>query len=95
MKSKFLCLALAVCFGVLSATPARALDDYSPEAVVTDVLIVRPACLVVTIFGAAFFFIALPPAAIAGNVSQTADSLITIPARATFTRNVGNFSDLQ
>ena len=61
----------------------------------TDVAIARPACFVVTVFGSVFFVVALPFAAMGGNVGQTADTLVARPAAATFTRPVGNFSDLK
>ena len=94
MRARFcsVLLVLLVCLAPLC--PVQALEDYTPEAIVTDAMIVRPACLVVTIFGAAFFVVTLPVSAISGSVGKTADSLVGKPAHATFTRELGNFSDL-
>jgi hypothetical protein len=77
-----------------SAPSARAFDDGSYEAVATDVIVVRPLCFVATILGSALFVISAPVAAISGSTSKTADALVGRPARATFTRPMGEMSSL-
>jgi hypothetical protein len=62
---------------------------------VVDVVVVRPLCLVSTIVGSVFFVVALPVAAISGSVRSTSDALIAAPARATFTRPIGEFDELE
>jgi hypothetical protein len=94
MKPKILTLALVLLVCVVPVCPVQALEDYTPEAIVTDALIVRPACLVVTIFGAAFFVVTLPISAVSKSVDRTADSLVNKPAHATFIRPLGNFTEL-
>jgi len=95
MKRHALCVLLALVVCALPLHNAQAIEDYSPEAIVTDTLIVRPATFVVTAFGCVMFVVALPFAAISKSVDQTADSLITKPAQATFTRPLGNFTELK
>jgi hypothetical protein len=93
MKTKLL---IALCaLGVLSsATPTVAAEDKSLNAL-ADVALVRPGCFVATIGGTALFIVALPFAAMSKSVKKTAHSLITNPAKATFTRPVGDFSSLE
>jgi hypothetical protein len=87
-----LLMVLLVC--LMPVCPIQALEDYTPEAIVADTLVVRPACFVVTAFGSVFFVVALPWAAASGSTKKTAESLIVKPAKATFTRPLGNFTDL-
>jgi hypothetical protein len=93
MKTKLL-TALCALTVLGSAMPAHAEEDKSLEAL-ADVALVRPGCFVATIGGTALFVVALPFAAMSGSVKKTAHTLITVPARATFTRPVGEFSSLQ
>ncbi len=71
------------------------MDDGSPEAVASDVLVVRPVCFVATILGSALFIVALPVAAITKSTRQTGDALVGAPARATFKRPLGDMTDLE
>ena len=95
MKTRIvtLCCVLAILFAQMPQ--ASAMDDGSPEAVAADVLVVRPACFVMTIIGSAIFVVALPVAAISKSTRQTADALVVRPARATFTRPVGDMTALE
>jgi hypothetical protein len=93
MKTKLL-TALCALTILSSATPALASDDKSLEAL-ADVALVRPGCFVATVGGTALFIVALPFAAMSKSVKKTARALIVSPARATFTRPVGDFSSLQ
>jgi hypothetical protein len=93
MKTKLL-TALCALTILSSATPALASDDKSLEAL-ADVALVRPGCFVATVGGTALFIVALPFAAMSRSVKKTARTLIVSPARATFTRPVGDFSTLQ
>ncbi len=62
-----------------------------PAEVAADVLVVRPLGIAATAVGAAIFVVALPFAAIAGDVRGTANSLVGAPARFTFKRRLGDF----
>jgi hypothetical protein len=92
MKTKFVSAILVIAMCTLGATPASAVDDLD---VVGDILIVRPACLVATIVGSALFVIALPIAASSRSVKKCAHTLVVRPARATFTRPLGNLEELE
>src|SRR5215216_2483142 len=84
MKTKLvsaLCVA-AVLFA--SAPGAMVLEDGSPEAIAADVLVARPACFVATVVGAGIFVLALPFAALGGNVKRTGRTLVGGPGRLTF-----------
>jgi hypothetical protein len=95
MRTRLLGLAVAV-FLTFGGTMAQAsFSDGSPEAVTADVLLVRPFCLVATIVGSAVFVVSLPAAAISKSTDKAADALVKGPAKATFTRPVGDFSALK
>lgn len=93
MKTK-LVSALCVAMVLTTATPcfADATDD--SVAVIADVTIVRPGCFIATVIGSAFFVVALPFAAISKSVKSTANTLVVKPAKATFTRPVGDMDAL-
>jgi hypothetical protein len=94
MKKKLIPLACATAIGLWSATPARAWENGSPEAVAADVLVARPACLAATVVGSAVFVLALPFAAMSKSVKKTGRALVGVPARATFSRELGQFQEL-
>lgn len=62
-----------------------------PAEMAADALVVRPVALASTVVGAAIFLVALPFAAIAGDVKSTGDVLVGAPARYTFKRRLGDF----
>jgi hypothetical protein len=93
MKTKLLTALCALAL-LSSATPASAGEDKSLEAL-ADVSLVRPGCFVATIGGTALFIVALPFAAMSRSVKKTAHTLIVYPAKATFTRPVGDFTSIQ
>jgi hypothetical protein len=67
--------------------------EYQPDPaeVAADALVVRPLGLAATAVGAAIFVVALPFAAISGDVNRTAKTLVGAPARFTFRRRLGDF----
>ncbi len=79
--------------GFGSINSSRASQD--PLDVVGDVALARPGCFLATILGSAVFVVALPFAAASGSVKETADTLVVAPAKATFTRPLGDFTTLQ
>lgn len=94
MKSRILTICCAAALLYCQTPRVSAIEDGSTEAVAADVLVVRPACFVMTILGSALFVVALPVAAISHSTKETAQALVVRPARATFTRPVGDMSDL-
>ena len=93
MKTKLLIVLCAITIGMGQITVSRAGDDNSIAAI-ADVVLVRPGCFVATVLGSSVFVLALPFAAMSHSVKQTADTLVITPAQATFTRPVGDFSNL-
>ena len=94
MKNKLitaLCLT-AFCLAGTNSTFARTKVD--PAMVVADAVVVRPLCFVATVIGSVFFVVSLPVAATSKSVRQSADSLVMTPARATFTRPLGDIDVL-
>ena len=93
MKTKLL-TALCALTVLCAATPVHAEEDRTLGAI-ADVGLVRPGCLVATVAGSALFVLALPFAAMSGSVKRTAHTLVVYPAKATFTRPVGDYSSLE
>jgi hypothetical protein len=91
MKRKLLTVLCGCLIGLGGINSSRA-DDQEAVASIADVTLVRPGCFVATLIGSAFFIVALPFAAMSGSVKKTADTLVVQPAKATFTRPVGDFS---
>ena len=94
MKTKLLTLVCVLLMSLGSVTPCVASTDSGPLEVVADVFIVRPGCFLATAIGSVVFVVALPAAAISRSIPKTADTLVVQPAKATFTRPVGDMSAL-
>lgn len=60
-----------------------------------DVVVMRPVCFVATILGTALFVVALPVSVPARSVKKTAHWFVVRPAKATFTRPIGELETLQ
>jgi len=93
MKTKLLTIVCVTVIGLGSVNAGHA-SEGDPLDVVADVALVRPGCFVATVLGSAVFIVALPIAVISRSVKQTADTLVLQPAKATFTRPIGDFSTL-
>jgi hypothetical protein len=94
MKAKLitaLC-ALAILSMGVNTCSADSNDDVKMAA---DTLVVRPVCLVATAVGASLFIVSLPIAAISRSVRRSAHVLVVRPARATFTRPLGDMEALE
>ena len=93
MKTKLLTAIIALML-LGSATPTYAYQDRSLD-VVFDAALVRPSCVIVTVAGSAVFLAILPFSAMSGSVKSTAHTLVEVPARAAFTRPIGDFSSIE
>jgi hypothetical protein len=91
MKTKLITLVSAVAVTLATATPAMAALEREPGVVAADAVIMRPALFATTVAGTAIFVAILPIAALSGSVKTTAQSLVLGPAKATFTRPLGDF----
>jgi hypothetical protein len=89
MKTKLIAIVCAATMGLATATQASTTPDTS--AVAADAVIMRPALFATTVAGTAIFVVILPIAALSKSVKSTADSLVVAPAKATFTRALGDF----
>jgi hypothetical protein len=83
---------LAICSA--SVTPCRA-DIDKPAKIITDVAVLRPAGLFATAIGSVFFVVSLPFSAATHSIKETAHALIISPAKATFTRPLGDYDAVQ
>lgn len=98
VKAKPISITLAAILVLTSPRIACAQENDEFEnstAVITDVLIARPACLGATAIGTIAFILSLPIAAACGNVQKSAHSLIVVPARQTFVRKLGDFTAME
>lgn len=91
--SKILQGAVGITLGLslLGAPIAQAgeLEKPTALAMVGDLIIARPAGLLITAVGATAFVVSLPFSAVGGNVGEAANQLVVGPARATFVRCLG------
>jgi len=94
MKTKLLSAICAAAILSISANTASAESDDDLK-VAADTLVVRPVCLVATAIGTGLFVISLPIAAISRSIKKTARVLVIRPARATFTRPLGDMEALE
>jgi hypothetical protein len=92
MKTRLLTALCAT--AVLFATTRPAAASYDDLAMATDALVGRPACFVATVVGSALFVISLPFAAMSHSVDRSAHMFVVVPARATFTRPLGDMEAL-
>jgi hypothetical protein len=90
-------LTTALCVSILllgTVRPAQAIEDNGPTAVAVDAVFARPACFIATVVGSALFVVSLPAAIPSKSVKKAADTLVGVPARATFSRPLGDFSSM-
>jgi hypothetical protein len=91
MKTKVMTIVCAAAIGCATATPALAAPEEDTLAVAADALIMRPALFAGTVAGSAIFLVALPFTAFSKSVRSSAQALVVAPAKATFTRGLGDF----
>ena len=91
MKSKF---RTAVCAIILLCVSTPCFADDQSFNTIADVVLVRPGCMIATAIGSAFFVVSLPFAAASKSVKKTANTLVVKPAKAAFTRPVGDMDSL-
>ena len=94
MKKKIVMLMCVVALVVATTDNAAAATDETGAAMIADVVIARPACLAATVVGSVFFVVALPFALASRSVDKAAEHLVVKPAKATFTRPLGDFEAL-
>jgi hypothetical protein len=86
-------VAVAVTF---TAPPALAaagevpIDEASADAMIADLVFLRPMGLLAMICGSIAFVVSLPFSALGGNVGEAADKLVVDPTKFTFVRPLGH-----
>jgi hypothetical protein len=91
MKTNAITLLCAATIGLATATPALAGCDPDPGVATMDALFMRPALFATTVAGTAVFVVTLPFSALARSIKPAARALVVAPAKATFTRALGDF----
>jgi hypothetical protein len=87
MKRKLVTVVCVAAFLSASVSRCSAADDLEMAA---DVVLVRPACIVATIFGSALFVVSLPFAIPSKSVKSAAHEFVVRPAKAAFVRPLGD-----
>ena len=85
-------VAVLVCF--LGAPPvvwAEIIDKPTGTEVTFDLMIARPAGIMVLAVGTSVFIVSLPFTVVVGNVKNTANALVGEPYRFTFIRDLGEY----
>jgi hypothetical protein len=97
MTKRFRSIALGI---LLIAFPpfSMARDDGSVSGdvatdMVVDVVVIRPLGLATTLVGAVLTVVALPFTIPSGSVESSVQALVVKPAKYTFTRPLGDFSE--
>jgi hypothetical protein len=94
MKTKLLITVLCVLALLLStSTPAFASGDTDATSVAVDVVVARPVSFALTVVGSVLFVVSLPFSAGSGCIDKAAQTLVSAPAKDTFTRPLGDFED--
>ena len=93
MKTKLTTTVCAVALVLASTSPAFASPEPAePVVVAADALVMRPALFLATLTGCVIFVAILPVSALSKSVKSTGQSLVVAPAKATFTRPLGDFN---
>lgn len=86
-------VALAVSPVTASAENGSLTGDRGSDMLL-DTVFVRPIGLAATIVGVAAFIVSLPFTIPSGSVNAAAENMVAPPARATFTRPLGEFTEM-
>ena len=92
-KLTILVATLALLFA--GAPNLQAKENVDPASIAIDAVVVRPIGVVVTAVSAVVFVVALPFAAAANQVPETAEKLVAHPARVMFCRPLGDFKKMR
>jgi hypothetical protein len=95
MKAKVIVTLCVLALLLGHVNTASAYDGEEGAGIVADVVVARPFCLAATVVGSAFFLLALPFALASNTVDRTANVLVVKPAKATFTRPLGDFEAIK
>lgn len=90
-KRRLAAVLIMGCLALPATANARSAVDESPSwgAMVADLLVARPAGLVMTVGGTAAYIVSLPFTLLAGAAGEAAETLVIGPGAATFMRCLG------
>ena len=74
----------------IPAGPAFSAEKASGEAMIGDLLVLRPLGFIATVAGSVFFVISYPFSSAGGNADEAAQKLVRDPADYTFKRSLGD-----
>ncbi|HEV2395297.1 MAG TPA: hypothetical protein VG146_23355 [Verrucomicrobiae bacterium] len=94
MKNRTTIIHWAAIISLASVLTSPAQEHPSTVVKVADVAFVRPVCFASTAISGAFFLFSLPVTAATGHVHQFAQALVVRPAKATFSRPLGDLDAL-
>ena len=92
VKQKLVVVTVGAAVAMLLSVPgsAQSIDERPNAFAMTgDLLVARPIGFVMTAVGGAAFVVSLPFTALAGSVSEAAETLVLGPAEVTFMRCLG------
>ena len=95
MKKKLVIAFCVAALGLGGTTRVAAESSSDGLSMVADAVIARPLCLAATAIGTAFFIVSLPVSLPARSVNKAAHTLVVAPAKATFTRPLGDLDSLK
>ena len=95
MRTRSLITPILAAALVSVEAPSFASEDPKPIAVAADAVIARPLCFAATVVGSILFVVSLPAAVPSHSVKKAADALVTKPAKATFSRPLGDFEHMK
>jgi len=90
MKARIITSLCIVTFVWTSTTSSFAQQKPSTVAKAADAVLVRPICFASTVVSSAFFLISWPVTAALKKSKPVAETLVIRPAKATFTRPLGD-----
>lgn len=94
MKKRMLITMSVLALALMRPGNAGAASGDNGTAMIMDVVVARPLCLAATAIGSVFFVVSLPFALMTKSVNRSAEALVVTPAKATFTRPLGDFEEL-
>jgi hypothetical protein len=94
MNTLFQRSIVAVFFSLLLSLPQLTMasavyEEPSAAAMTADLVVARPALVVLTVLGTATFLVALPFSLLGGNTGDAANTLVAGPFKTTFMRCLG------
>lgn len=92
MTVAILVLSLLIApMGAMAEETCDQMRSVSDAAMAADAILARPLGIVSLVAGFGLFIVSSPFSALGGNIGETWDTLVTSPAKFTFSRPLGDF----